>query len=161
MYFDRSGEDLSSQIVEGCGVDRHAQHRAIVGPTTFMTEAVCFQLPPLRFSVSLCRFRSLRFLRSRCLRALCYTPIMNRPGRNDPCHCGSGRKYKHCCLEKDAAAASAERAKTAAEAPAPAAPEAAHGPHAPQRKAETHQPWRASTRGFIPRTRMPRKVGGS
>ena len=22
-------------------------------------------------------------------------------GRNDPCPCGSGRKYKHCCLEKD------------------------------------------------------------
>ena len=22
-------------------------------------------------------------------------------GRNEPCHCGSGRKYKHCCLEKD------------------------------------------------------------
>lgn len=21
--------------------------------------------------------------------------------RNDPCHCGSGRKYKNCCLEKD------------------------------------------------------------
>jgi uncharacterized protein len=21
-----------------------------------------------------------------------------QPGRNDPCHCGSGRKYKHCCL---------------------------------------------------------------
>ncbi len=20
------------------------------------------------------------------------------PGRNDPCHCGSGKKYKHCCL---------------------------------------------------------------
>lgn len=19
-------------------------------------------------------------------------------GRNDPCHCGSGKKYKHCCL---------------------------------------------------------------
>ena len=19
-------------------------------------------------------------------------------GRNEPCHCGSGRKYKHCCL---------------------------------------------------------------
>ncbi|MCE2482866.1 MAG: SEC-C domain-containing protein [Alphaproteobacteria bacterium] len=19
-------------------------------------------------------------------------------GRNDPCPCGSGRKYKHCCL---------------------------------------------------------------
>lgn len=22
-------------------------------------------------------------------------------GRNDPCHCGSGQKYKKCCLEKD------------------------------------------------------------
>ncbi len=22
-------------------------------------------------------------------------------GRNDPCHCGSGKKYKRCCLEKD------------------------------------------------------------
>jgi hypothetical protein len=26
-----------------------------------------------------------------------------RPGRNDPCPCGSGRKYKRCCLERDAA----------------------------------------------------------
>lgn len=23
-----------------------------------------------------------------------------KPGRNDPCPCGSGRKYKHCCLSK-------------------------------------------------------------
>ena len=22
-------------------------------------------------------------------------------GRNDPCHCGSGKKYKNCCLKKD------------------------------------------------------------
>lgn len=22
-------------------------------------------------------------------------------GRNDPCHCGSGIKYKKCCLDKD------------------------------------------------------------
>lgn len=22
-----------------------------------------------------------------------------KPGRNDPCPCGSGRKYKHCCLQ--------------------------------------------------------------
>ena len=21
--------------------------------------------------------------------------------RNDPCHCGSGNKYKNCCMEKD------------------------------------------------------------
>jgi tetratricopeptide (TPR) repeat protein len=29
---------------------------------------------------------------------------MARPGRNDPCHCGSGNKYKKCCLAKDEAA---------------------------------------------------------
>jgi hypothetical protein len=33
---------------------------------------------------------------------------MAKTGRNDPCHCGSGKKYKRCCLEKDSAAASAE-----------------------------------------------------
>jgi hypothetical protein len=30
-------------------------------------------------------------------------------GRNEPCHCGSGRKYKKCCLEKDAGRLRAER----------------------------------------------------
>ena len=29
---------------------------------------------------------------------------MQKTGRNDPCPCGSGKKYKHCCLEKDRAA---------------------------------------------------------
>jgi len=24
-----------------------------------------------------------------------------KTGRNDPCPCGSGKKYKHCCIEKD------------------------------------------------------------
>ena len=37
---------------------------------------------------------------------------MNKPGRNDPCPCGSGRKYKRCCLgheaEHDAFAAAIE-----------------------------------------------------
>jgi tetratricopeptide (TPR) repeat protein len=27
-----------------------------------------------------------------------------KPGRNEPCHCGSGNKYKKCCLAKDEAA---------------------------------------------------------
>ncbi|MBI4649679.1 MAG: SEC-C domain-containing protein [Bacteroidia bacterium] len=28
-------------------------------------------------------------------------PVMNTvtTGRNDPCPCGSGKKYKHCCLK--------------------------------------------------------------
>ena len=24
-----------------------------------------------------------------------------KPGRNEPCHCGSGKKYKNCCMKKD------------------------------------------------------------
>jgi tetratricopeptide (TPR) repeat protein len=34
---------------------------------------------------------------------------MAKTGRNDSCPCGSGKKYKRCCLEKDEAAASTTR----------------------------------------------------
>lgn len=34
--------------------------------------------------------------------------------RNDPCHCGSGKKYKKCHLESDEAGARAERAEAKA-----------------------------------------------
>lgn len=27
--------------------------------------------------------------------------MADKPERNAPCHCGSGRKYKNCCLDKD------------------------------------------------------------
>lgn len=27
--------------------------------------------------------------------------MADKPDRNNPCHCGSGRKYKNCCLGKD------------------------------------------------------------
>ncbi len=36
---------------------------------------------------------------------------MAKPGRNDRCHCGSGKKYKACCLTKDEAAERQELAK--------------------------------------------------
>ncbi|MGZ3159642.1 MAG: tetratricopeptide repeat protein, partial [Burkholderiaceae bacterium] len=26
---------------------------------------------------------------------------MNKIGRNDPCHCGSGKKYKQCCMQRE------------------------------------------------------------
>ncbi len=32
-------------------------------------------------------------------------------GRDDPCPCGSGRKYKRCCLGADEASAAATEAK--------------------------------------------------
>ena len=83
------------------------------------------------------------------------------PGRNDPCHCGSGRKYKQCCLEKDDAAAREARAK-AADAPSRAEPEPEHA-HAAARQArpQPHQPWKTgatNTRAFQ-KFSAPRKVG--
>jgi hypothetical protein len=88
-------------------------------------------------------------------------PTRARPGRNQLCHCGSGRKYKHCCLAKDEAQAAAARDKAAADAAGAASGAAAPAPPRPP-KHQTHQPWKATTsRGFAPHTRMPRKVGGS
>ena len=79
-------------------------------------------------------------------------PISARPGRNQPCHCGSGRKYKHCCLEKDGAQAGAVRAKAAAEAAARSSEAAASGvvarivtgPHDANRR-DPHMPMRYDT----------------
>jgi hypothetical protein len=85
------------------------------------------------------------------------TPL---PGRNDPCHCGSGKKYKHCCLAKDEAA---EREKLAAEEKAAPPAEAGEAPPARTRppKHTTQQPWkRTENRGF-PKLNVPRRIGGS
>ena len=35
---------------------------------------------------------------------------MAKIGRNEPCPCGSGKKYKHCCLQQQEAAARARAA---------------------------------------------------
>jgi hypothetical protein len=102
------------------------------------------------------------------VRALSYGTLVSmnaqasaQPGRNEPCHCGSGRKYKHCCLAKDDTKASEARAKAAAEVPTQLPEAVAATPTRPP-KPQTHQPWKGTTaRGFIPRTRTPRKVGGS
>ena len=43
---------------------------------------------------------------------------MAKTGRNEPCPCGSGKKYKQCCLAKDEAAARAARPAQPAAPPA-------------------------------------------
>lgn len=86
-----------------------------------------------------------------------------KPGRNDQCPCGSGRKYKHCCLEKDEEQAREARAKAAEEAAAKAQAEpAADGAAAPKPAPLRDQDWRRgsdiNTQGF----RKPagvRKIG--
>jgi len=84
-----------------------------------------------------------------------------RLGRNEPCRCGSGRKYKQCCLGKDESEARVAYAKAIAEAPEPSPDAVPASQRAP--KHETQQPWRAAatTRGSYRRLRTLRKVGGS
>ena len=82
-----------------------------------------------------------------------------RLGRNEPCRCGSGRKYKQCCLDKDESKARVAYAKAVAEAPESSPDAVAASPRAP--KHQTQQPWKAAnTRGSFQRVRTPRKVGG-
>jgi SEC-C motif len=47
---------------------------------------------------------------------------MSKIGRNEPCPCGSGKKYKRCCLHQDEAAAAEQAAAVAAQAAAQSAP---------------------------------------
>jgi len=104
-------------------------------------------------------------------------------GRNDPCPCGSGRKYKQCCLTKDEAKAREARAKAAEKEARAAAREAkkaekeggsGEGEKAqtaaarasqtkPPGKGQTYQPWKKSSTNTHAFQRMttPRKVGGS
>ena len=89
-----------------------------------------------------------------------------RPGRNEPCPCGSGKKYKQCCLAKDEALARDARAQqeaaAPAEAPAPAEPVHAGGKPVPSR-ARASQPWKrgAGVSGGAPKFNIPRRSGGS
>ena len=92
------------------------------------------------------------------------------PGRNDPCHCGSGKKYKSCHLAQDETAAREARAKEQAqqgEAAAPAPADEAERPHEHEhdrkQKHATTQPWKRGGQGarVTPRFNAPRRSGGS
>jgi SEC-C motif-containing protein len=87
-------------------------------------------------------------------------PTRRDLGRNDPCHCGSGRKYKQCHLAKDEEAERSARAKEVA--PAPEAAAEAQKVVPPPAKHATKQPWKGqqNTRGFGKLT-IPRRSGGS
>lgn len=92
-----------------------------------------------------------------------------RPGRNDPCHCGSGRKDKQCHLQQDEAEARAARATAATAAAAEATKadaasgetaSAVHAPTQAPRKPATQQPWKKTNTHGFQRMSTPRKVGG-
>jgi preprotein translocase subunit SecA len=48
-------------------------------------------------------------------------------GRNDPCPCGSGRKYKNCCMRKEQSAGSRQQAASQATAGEPGPTHKHHG----------------------------------
>ena len=82
-------------------------------------------------------------------------------GRNDPCPCGSGKKYKHCCYAKDsvkhetteAADAPAEEAASADDAADESAELQAHKKQTSRHKDRSrfHGETRGGNRGFNPR----------
>ena len=62
-------------------------------------------------------------------------------GRNDACHCGSGKKYKKCHLEKDEQKDRKEREKAALNAAKVAAAEAEKSAKEdPKKTAPSHKP---------------------
>ena len=76
-------------------------------------------------------------------------------GRNEPCHCGSGRKYKKCCLEKDAGRLRSEReAGALATGGAAGKPGSAASPGAGAQRARDATAPRAR-QGNLGRGRMP------
>ena len=88
-----------------------------------------------------------------------------RPGRNERCLCGSGKKYKSCCLAKDAAADREARAAAAAQL-APPEPDAESDSETPKRhsgrRRNEGQPWKRGqqhARSF--KRSGPRKRGTS
>ena len=81
------------------------------------------------------------------------------PGRNDPCHCGSGKKYKQCHLAADEAEARQVREKRRRGRAGSAARRTLRRPRAVLPRDKTHQPWKktaTNTQGFG-KTSLPRE----
>lgn len=91
-------------------------------------------------------------------------------GRNDPCHCGSGKKYKKCCQDKDVknkhtahekewtkSVKEFEKVKKDEEAEAATKPPVPVK-HQPRMMGNIHQQKHSGS--VAPRVNMPRKSGG-
>ena|ERR1019366_7387997 len=98
-----------------------------------------------------------------------YVPPAQLPGRNDACHCGSGKKYKKCCEEKDAAAkhthlekqwevGEKEAAKKAEEEKKAASSQPQSPSHKPAPQSQVSGHRHNTIAG--PKISMPRRTGG-
>ncbi len=86
--------------------------------------------------------------------------MSEKPGRNEPCHCGSGSKYKKCCLEKDdeAARVAAANARTAAAAAAAETAGTAGQPARVERPAQQQAPKPVAAQRKMPSAARRRSV---
>jgi hypothetical protein len=87
--------------------------------------------------------------------------VAKHPGRNEPCHCGSGKKYKHCCLVKDEETDRVAREHEASAAPPATPPGEEHAQRTAPPPRTQGQPWKRTT-GSNPGARRittPRKAG--
>jgi hypothetical protein len=93
------------------------------------------------------------------------------PGRNDPCHCGSGKKYKKCHEDKDATATHTVLEKQWQEAEKIAAKKAEEEKEAAAKAPPTNTPPKPNqqqpqvsgqkrTTFSIPKFNTPRRTGG-
>jgi hypothetical protein len=99
-------------------------------------------------------------------------PAHANVGRNDPCHCGSEKKYKKCCMDKDQTAehkeieANWEKSAAAAKEQAEkqekeAAKDSNENPSAPVKHGGKQQSTQPRHNTFIaPQVNLPRKSGG-
>jgi hypothetical protein len=87
----------------------------------------------------------------------------NKTGRNDPCHCGSGQKYKKCCATKDELARSQELTAQAVARAAEAAAKAAEAEKEAEAAAATGSKGapQASAAVKTPRPKLPRPHHGN
>lgn len=99
-----------------------------------------------------------------------YVPPAQLPGRNDPCHCGSGKKYKKCHEDQDANATHAVLEKKWAEGEKAAADRAEEEKNDPSKQAAGNSSYRPAQQNqasgpkhntiAAPKFNMPRKTGG-
>ncbi len=98
-------------------------------------------------------------------------PVALTIGRNDLCHCGSKKKYKKCCEEKDSAKEHAaiekqwtqaekdfEKLKKEAEKAAPAEHATTHTPKSGSPTVQAKEQRHSSIPA--PKFNMPRRTGG-
>jgi hypothetical protein len=93
-------------------------------------------------------------------------PVARHLGRNDPCHCGSGKKYKHCCLSKDEEIEREARARAAERAAAEAPVEDERADREARKttpRRPPDQPWKGARKNLpgFHKIRGPRKIGSS